>query len=85
MLSCRAAGSPAPNIKWSKDGAAVQTKNRFVIVQSGTLKIDGKRFFFFVNVTIEEGRRDDLFGFSLGVVPASLPAVLSCEFAQRSQ
>jgi hypothetical protein len=43
-LSCRAAGTPSPEIKWSKDGAAIQVKNRFVIVQSGTLKIDGEIF-----------------------------------------
>ena len=42
-LPCRAAGSPAPDIKWTKDGASIQSKSRFVIVQSGTLKIDGKR------------------------------------------
>lgn len=59
MLSCRAAGTPTPDIKWSKDGATIQSKSRFVIVQSGTLKIDGK--ILFMN---EEGRQCDL-SFSL--------------------
>lgn len=43
MLPCRATGSPAPEIKWTKDSVNIQSKSRFVIVQSGTLKIDGKR------------------------------------------
>jgi Immunoglobulin domain len=68
MLPCRAAGTPSPEIKWMKDGTALQSKSRFVIVQSGTLKIDGEIFFtfFFVHFkknsvrAIEEGRRNDL-------------------------
>jgi roundabout, axon guidance receptor 2 len=43
MLSCKAAGTPTPDIKWTKDGANLQSKSRFVIVQSGTLKIDGEQ------------------------------------------
>ncbi|CRK86303.1 CLUMA_CG000071, isoform A, partial [Clunio marinus] len=39
-LPCRAAGNPTPDIKWSKDGSTIQVKNRFSLVQSGTLKID---------------------------------------------
>lgn len=42
MLSCKAAGTPAPEIKWFKDGVPLHNKSRFVIVQSGTLKIDGE-------------------------------------------
>lgn len=49
MLSCRAAGTPSPEIKWSKDGTAIQAKGRYVIVQSGTLKIDGEIFFTFIS------------------------------------
>lgn len=47
LLSCRAAGNPAPEIKWTKDGASLPSRSRFVIVQSGTLKIDGKIVSFF--------------------------------------
>lgn len=48
QLSCRAAGTPSPDIKWFKDGAAIHSKSRFVIVPSGTLKIDGKIFFLWM-------------------------------------
>lgn len=55
MVTCRAGGTPQPEIKWTKDGANLQNKSRFVIVQSGTLKIDGEIFFSFC-LQIAEGR-----------------------------
>lgn len=66
MLGCRAAGTPSPEVKWSKDGTTLQSKSRFVIVQSGTLKIDGEIFFIFVHFMKipYEGRRNDLSFFS---------------------
>lgn len=42
MLPCRAIGSPTPRIRWYKDGMPLQTNQRLVIVQSGSLKIDSK-------------------------------------------
>lgn len=42
MLPCRSIGTPVPQVKWSKDGESLLNRNRFVIVQSGTLKVDGK-------------------------------------------
>lgn len=45
-LSCRAAGTPSPDIKWFKDGLSISSNSRFVIIQSGTLKIDGKNYFW---------------------------------------
>ena len=42
MLPCRASGIPIPRVKWYKDGSPLQTGQRFMIVQSGSLKIDGK-------------------------------------------
>lgn len=42
MLPCRATGTPAPRIRWYKDGVPLQTGQRVIIVQSGFLKIDGK-------------------------------------------
>jgi roundabout axon guidance receptor 2 len=41
-LLCRAGGTPTPEIKWSKDGSPLHTKKRFEVIQSGTLKIDGR-------------------------------------------
>ncbi|XP_055387445.1 roundabout homolog 2 [Condylostylus longicornis] len=40
MLPCRATGNPIPKIKWYKDGISLQNTHRFMIVQSGSLKID---------------------------------------------
>lgn len=42
MLPCRSTGTPVPQVKWSKDGESLLNRNRFVIVQSGTLKVDGE-------------------------------------------
>lgn len=42
MLPCRAIGTPAPRIRWYKDGMPLQTGQRLVIVQSGSLKIDSE-------------------------------------------
>lgn len=42
MLPCRATGLPVPKVKWYKDGSSLQTGQRFMIVQSGSLKIDGE-------------------------------------------
>lgn len=44
MLPCRAIGTPAPRIRWYKDGMPLQTGHRLIIVQSGSLKIDSKSF-----------------------------------------
>lgn len=51
MLPCRSIGTPVPQVKWSKDGESLLNRNRFVIVQSGTLKVDGK-FVVLINVNI---------------------------------
>ncbi|XP_031630104.1 roundabout homolog 2 isoform X2 [Contarinia nasturtii] len=40
MLPCRAIGNPIPRIRWYKDGIPLQTNQRQIIVQSGSLKID---------------------------------------------
>lgn len=45
ILPCRAIGVPTPRIRWYKDGTPVQTDQRLIIVQSGSLKIDSKFFF----------------------------------------
>lgn len=42
MLPCRAIGNPTPRIRWYKDGIPLQTNQRLIIVQSGSLKIDSK-------------------------------------------
>lgn len=42
MLPCRAIGNPAPRIRWYKDGMPLQTNQRLIIVQTGSLKIDSK-------------------------------------------
>lgn len=42
MLPCRAIGMPTPRIRWYKDGMPLQTGQRMIIVQSGSLKIDSK-------------------------------------------
>lgn len=44
MLPCRATGTPTPRIRWYKDGMPLQTGQRLIIVQSGSLKIDSKSF-----------------------------------------
>lgn len=41
-LPCRASGEPTPRIKWFKDGQPLQTGHRLLLVQSGSLKIDGE-------------------------------------------
>lgn len=79
MLNCRAVGSPAPDIKWSKDGVALASRSRFVIVQSGTLKIDGKMMPFFVNQQLYNCEKVVTVTFQF-----LSPAELSCEFSQRS-
>lgn len=42
MLPCRAIGTPAPRVRWYKDGMPMQTGQRMVIVQIGSLKIDSE-------------------------------------------
>lgn len=42
MLPCRAIGNPTPRIRWYKDGIPLQTNQRLIIVQTGSLKIDSK-------------------------------------------
>lgn len=42
MLQCRATGTPTPKIRWYKNGQILQTGMRMTIIQSGSLKIDGK-------------------------------------------
>lgn len=55
MLPCRAIGNPMPRIRWYKDGMPLQTNQRLIIVQSGSLKIDSKlaypffRFLLFIS------------------------------------
>lgn len=46
MLPCRAIGNPTPRIRWYKDGMPLQTNQRLIIVQSGSLKIDSEFFCF---------------------------------------
>lgn len=45
MLPCRAIGTPVPRVRWYKDGMPLQTGQRLVIVQIGSLKIDSKLTF----------------------------------------
>lgn len=42
ILPCRAIGNPTPRIRWYKDGMPLQTNQRLVIVQTGSLKIDSE-------------------------------------------
>lgn len=42
ILPCRATGNPTPRIRWYKDGMPVESSQRFIFVQSGSLKIDSK-------------------------------------------
>lgn len=42
MLPCRSTGNPKPKVKWMYGNAPIQLNNRVQMVQSGTLRIDGK-------------------------------------------
>lgn len=50
MLPCRAIGNPnPPRIRWYRDGMPLQTNQRLIIVQSGSLKIDSNYCIFIVD------------------------------------
>lgn len=83
-LSCRATGTPTPDVKWFKDGTAVQSKSRFVIVQSGTLKIDGKRYFAIQLTEFAQLRKVACGDLSLSLppkTPLSFPGNIRTEMA----
>lgn len=42
MLPCRSTGNPRPKVKWMYGNAPIQLNSRVQMVQSGTLRIDGK-------------------------------------------
>lgn len=49
VLPCRATGTPAPHVKWYKDGQSLVAggpQRRVALAQIGSLKIDGTWFFF---------------------------------------
>lgn len=50
ILPCRAIGNPTPRIRWYKDGMPLQTNQRLVIVQTGSLKIDSEFLISFLCV-----------------------------------
>lgn len=44
IMPCEASGKPTPTVRWQYNGVPLQiaTKPRYVILQSGTLRINGK-------------------------------------------